>query len=233
MSKSPDAFRTISEVADWLDTPAHVLRFWESKFSQVKPIKRAGGRRYYRPADMQLLGGIKRLLHHDGLTIKDVQLLLREKGAKHVGALSSFDMNDDDTVTVESSDQIEVDATPEDEPVFTSIAPRSEAKPIPADDEEDDDSNQMSFPGFEFASDRTKTFERAKPTEPTNKATQSIDIAHIPRVNVEQISTKSTGLLASISKLTTKDLKEQTAQVKAIRSELSTIVAARLSASNS
>ncbi len=58
MSKSPDAFRTISEVADWLGIQAHVLRFWESKFTQVKPIKRAGGRRYYRPADMLLLGGI-------------------------------------------------------------------------------------------------------------------------------------------------------------------------------
>jgi resuscitation-promoting factor RpfA len=66
MDKSPDAFRTISEVADWLGVPTHVLRFWESRFSQVKPVKRAGGRRYYRPADMALLGGIKRLLHDDG-----------------------------------------------------------------------------------------------------------------------------------------------------------------------
>ena len=63
MAKSADAFRTISEVADWLEVPAHVLRFWESKFSQVKPVKRAGGRRYYRPADMRLLAGIKILLH--------------------------------------------------------------------------------------------------------------------------------------------------------------------------
>jgi DNA-binding transcriptional MerR regulator len=88
MTKSPDAFRTISEVAEWLDRPAHVLRFWESKFSQVKPVKRAGGRRYYRPQDMQLLGGIKKLLHDDGMTIKGVQKLLREKGIKHVIALS-------------------------------------------------------------------------------------------------------------------------------------------------
>ncbi|MDF1670556.1 MAG: MerR family transcriptional regulator [Roseovarius sp.] len=88
MAKSADAFRTISEVADWLETPAHVLRFWESKFSQVKPVKRAGGRRYYRPADMRLLGGIKKLLHEDGLTIKGVQKMLREQGVKHVTALS-------------------------------------------------------------------------------------------------------------------------------------------------
>ena len=88
MVKSPDAFRTISEVADWLGIQAHVLRFWESKFTQVKPIKRAGGRRYYRPADMLLLGGIKKLLHDDGLTIKGVQKILREEGMTHVAALS-------------------------------------------------------------------------------------------------------------------------------------------------
>lgn len=88
MAKSPDAFRTISEVAEWLGVPAHVLRFWESKFSQVRPIKRAGGRRYYRPADMLLLGGIRKLLHEDGMTIKGVQKLLREKGVAEVAALS-------------------------------------------------------------------------------------------------------------------------------------------------
>lgn len=88
MSKSPDAFRTISEVAEWLGVQAHVLRFWESKFSQVKPVKRAGGRRYYRPADMQLLGGIKKLLHEDGMTIKGVQKVLREQGVGHIASLS-------------------------------------------------------------------------------------------------------------------------------------------------
>ena len=84
MAKSPEAFRTISEVADWLGVQAHVLRFWESKFTQVKPVKRAGGRRYYRPADMLLLGGIKKLLHDDGMTIKGVQKTLREQGASYV-----------------------------------------------------------------------------------------------------------------------------------------------------
>lgn len=88
MSKSPEAFRTISEVAEWLDRPAHVLRFWESKFTQVKPIKRAGGRRYYRPQDMLLLGGIKKLLHDDGMTIKGVQKVLREDGLDYVSSLS-------------------------------------------------------------------------------------------------------------------------------------------------
>ena len=88
MEKSRDAFRTISEVAEWLGTPTHVLRFWESRFSQLKPVKRAGGRRYYRPGDMELLGGIKKLLHDDGMTIRGVQKLLREEGARHVAALS-------------------------------------------------------------------------------------------------------------------------------------------------
>jgi resuscitation-promoting factor RpfA len=88
MAKSREAFRTISEVSDWLGAPAHVLRFWESRFNQIKPVKRAGGRRYYRPNDMALLGGIKRLLHDDGITIKGVQKILREKGVKYVSSLS-------------------------------------------------------------------------------------------------------------------------------------------------
>ena len=99
MAKSADAFRTISEVADWLGVQTHVLRFWESKFTQVKPVKRAGGRRYYRPVDMQLLGGIQKLLHEDCLTIKGVQKILREKGMAHVSALSpSIDGTDAKTV---------------------------------------------------------------------------------------------------------------------------------------
>ncbi|MBD0865791.1 MAG: MerR family transcriptional regulator [Rhodobacteraceae bacterium] len=88
MDKSLDAFRTISEVSDWLGVQSHVLRFWESRFAQIKPVKRAGGRRYYRPADMRLIGGIKKLLHDDGMTIKGVQKVLREQGVAHVSAMS-------------------------------------------------------------------------------------------------------------------------------------------------
>ena len=88
MTKSAEAFRTISEVAEWLETPTHVLRFWESKFDQIKPVKRSGGRRYYRPKDMLLIGGIKQMLHVDGLTIKGAQKVLKEHGIKHVTALS-------------------------------------------------------------------------------------------------------------------------------------------------
>ena len=86
-AKSPEAFRTISEVAAELDVPQHVLRFWESRFSQVKPVKRGGGRRYYRPDDVDLLRGIRTLLYSHGLTIKGVQKLLREQGLRYVAEL--------------------------------------------------------------------------------------------------------------------------------------------------
>lgn len=116
--KAPDAFRTISEVSDALDTPAHVLRFWESKFSQVKPVKRAGGRRYYRPDDIDLLSGIKTLLHEQGMTIKGAQKLLREKGVKHVIAIAPI-------AGVPSDDASKaVDVTP---PKSSTTAKRKEA----------------------------------------------------------------------------------------------------------
>jgi DNA-binding transcriptional MerR regulator len=82
--KSAEAFRTISEVAIELDVPQHVLRFWESRFIQIKPVKRAGGRRYYRPEDVDLLKGIRALLYSDGFTIKGVQKVLKERGLRHV-----------------------------------------------------------------------------------------------------------------------------------------------------
>jgi DNA-binding transcriptional MerR regulator len=87
--KSPEAFRTISEVAAELDLPQHVLRFWETRFPQIKPLKRGGGRRYYRPDDIELLRAIRFLLYDEGLTIKGVQKLLREQGAGAVRAESA------------------------------------------------------------------------------------------------------------------------------------------------
>ncbi len=88
MDKAPDAFRTISEVADDLDIPQHVLRFWETRFSQIKPMKRSGGRRYYRPDDVDLLRGIRRLLYGEGYTIRGVQRILKEQGVKAVQILN-------------------------------------------------------------------------------------------------------------------------------------------------
>ena len=87
MDKAPDAFRTISEVADDLDIPQHVLRFWETRFTQIKPMKRSGGRRYYRPDDVDLLRGIRRLLYGEGYTIRGVQRILKEYGIKAVQGL--------------------------------------------------------------------------------------------------------------------------------------------------
>jgi DNA-binding transcriptional MerR regulator len=88
LDKAPDAFRTISEVADDLDIPQHVLRFWETRFAQIKPMKRSGGRRYYRPDDVDLLKGIRRLLYGEGYTIRGVQRILKEHGIKSVQGLA-------------------------------------------------------------------------------------------------------------------------------------------------
>jgi DNA-binding transcriptional MerR regulator len=84
LDKAPDAFRTISEVADEIDVPQHVLRFWESRFAQIRPMKRGGGRRYYRPDDVDLLRGVRQLLYGEGYTIRGVQRILRDEGAAFV-----------------------------------------------------------------------------------------------------------------------------------------------------
>ena len=113
MIKSADAFRTISEVAEWLETETHVLRFWESKFSQIKPVKRAGGRRYYRPKDMLIIGGIKKLLHEDGLTIKGTQRIIKDKGLNYVSNLSKPLGTGE--IIIEENSQIKTKTIPEPE----------------------------------------------------------------------------------------------------------------------
>ncbi len=97
MKKAPEAFRTISEVAELLHTPAHVLRFWETKFHQIRPVKRAGGRRFYRPDDIALLNGIRILLQEQGHTIGAVQRLLQEKGVRHVIAIGATPPSPEET----------------------------------------------------------------------------------------------------------------------------------------
>ena len=99
--KSAEAFRTISEVSQDLDVPQHVLRFWESRFAQVRPVKRAGGRRYYRPEDVDLLKGIRALLYTDGLTIKGVQKVLKERGLRHVAELGRGNVPPPQTMIIE------------------------------------------------------------------------------------------------------------------------------------
>jgi DNA-binding transcriptional MerR regulator len=111
VDKAPDAFRTISEVADELDIPQHVLRFWESRFPQITPMKRAGGRRYYRPEDVDLLRGIKHLLYAEGYTIRGAQGILRDKGQKFVqsvwqpGAAEAADEQVEATETEQNAPQ--------------------------------------------------------------------------------------------------------------------------------
>ena len=105
-TKSPEAFRTISEVSKDLSLPQHVLRFWETKFIQIKPIKRGGGRRYYRPEDIKLLRGIKSLLYNDGYTIRGVQKVIKEAGTKRIlrneVGNNSFTDNEINTIQDES-----------------------------------------------------------------------------------------------------------------------------------
>ena len=113
MTKSAEAFRTISEVAEWLETETHVLRFWESKFSQIKPVKRAGGRRYYRPKDMLIIGGIKKLLHEDGLTIKGTQRIIKDQGLDYVSNLSKPLGTGE--IIIEENPQIKTKTIPEPE----------------------------------------------------------------------------------------------------------------------
>ena len=111
--KIADAFRTISEVAEWLDIETHVLRFWESKFKQIKPVKRAGGRRYYRPKDMLIIGGIKKLLHEDGITIKGTQKIIKDNGLDYVSKLSKpLDTSD---IIIEDNTQTNAKAISEPE----------------------------------------------------------------------------------------------------------------------
>lgn len=133
MDKSPDAFRTISEVSEVLDTPAHVLRFWESRFPQIRPVKRAGGRRYYRPSDIALLTGIKRLLHDEGLTIRGVQKILREQGVRHVAGLTDEPLVTEDmadAATLDPTTDQMIDASAMEAPV--AEAPAQTVLPFPA-----------------------------------------------------------------------------------------------------
>ena len=126
MEKSPDAFRTISEAADDLDLPQHVLRFWETRFSQIKPMKRGGGRRYYRPDDIDLLRGIRHLLYEEGYTIRGVQRILREQGNRFVIGIGSGEIDiSDPAALLAATSSGEPAAVPE--PEVKSDAPRQKA----------------------------------------------------------------------------------------------------------
>ena len=122
MDKSPDAFRTISEVGEDLDLPQHVLRFWETRFTQIKPLKRGGGRRYYRPHDVELLKGIRHLLYDQGYTIKGVQRLLKDNCGNFVIALGAGDLAAAEAIKQQrhpESETVEAPVLEEKPPTFT------------------------------------------------------------------------------------------------------------------
>lgn len=129
IEKAPDAFRTISEVSETLDVPQHVLRFWEAKFTQIKPLKRAGGRRYYRPDDIDLLKGIRALLYNEGLTIKGVQKVLREQGAKQVAEIGRVGAK----AATAKRDLAPEEVAPMPEPLFGRATPSVEHVNLSAD----------------------------------------------------------------------------------------------------
>ena len=125
--KAPDAFRTISEVAGELELPQHVLRFWETRFSQIKPMKRGGGRRYYRPEDIDLLRGIRLLLYGEGFTIRGVQRLLKEKGIGFV--VSVGQTGSVQTVTADENDEAPAKATRRSRQKAPEVAPPPAVEP--------------------------------------------------------------------------------------------------------
>ncbi|MGI9394705.1 MAG: MerR family transcriptional regulator [Boseongicola sp.] len=207
MEKSPDAFRTISEVADWLEIPTHVLRFWESRFSQIKPVKRAGGRRYYRPSDMRLIGGVKTLLHDQGMTIRGVQKVLREQGVKHVSSFSKVldsEVTDSDVIEHEP---IEADATApapaargthDAEPVVepdVGGTGREDGADVAAGDEEDENQPDM-FPDdhSEVVEDAVASIEEEGIPEPTEvESSSDALISDTPEVPFEDVADDAAG----------------------------------------
>lgn len=178
MDKAPDAFRTISEVAQDLDIPQHVLRFWETRFAQIKPMKRSGGRRYYRPDDVDLLKGIRRLLYGEGYTIRGVQRILKEHGVKSVQNLA-------DSAAAVSFGALE-------EAIGQSLIEDDDNAPAPpgteADDEEYEGSDEdgIDFRFVETEEDILATFRGASPPG-RNSDAGAIDRERLDRERLEGV----------------------------------------------
>jgi DNA-binding transcriptional MerR regulator len=183
LDKAPDAFRTISEVAADLEIPQHVLRFWETRFSQIKPMKRSGGRRYYRPDDVDLLRGIRRLLYGEGYTIRGVQRILKEHGVKSVQGLvegsstPSFGAIEDEigrSLAEDDHDTLSFGLDDEDDDDEISVV-RATARREPADDD-DDDNDDDEIPVVRVPARREPEIASSAP---------SFDNAPIPGVESE------------------------------------------------
>ncbi len=198
--KSKDAFRTISEVADWLDVPTHVLRFWESRFSQIKPVKRAGGRRYYRPSDMRVIGGVKVLLHDQGMTIRGVQKLFREEGIKHVSGFSPdlFDGNDQTDAPV-SETTLEEAARP-----APSARATHAAAPDPVDDTSDGGGETDAAPVFRRA--QTPPASPAEPHPAPAAIVAPADVPDTDPMDDDSAHAKTAGVAARLRMASRSDL---------------------------
>jgi DNA-binding transcriptional MerR regulator len=163
LEKAPDAFRTISEVAAELDIPQHVLRFWETRFAQIKPMKRSGGRRYYRPDDVDLLKGIRRLLYGEGYTIRGVQRILKEHGIKSVQRLA-------DAETHASFGAVEAAVT-------RTVAEEEQFEPIPGGVDVDDDDYDGEDEGLDLHAAMAEPDRRAPRFEPNEDEDFAADVA--------------------------------------------------------
>lgn len=173
MDKAPDAFRTISEVADDLDIPQHVLRFWETRFTQIKPMKRSGGRRYYRPDDVDLLRGIRRLLYGEGYTIRGVQRILKEHGIASVQRLA-------DATAVASFGAIE-------EAVGRSLSEQDDDEATPGIDLDDDDYESADGIDFRLLEPDEDDIEGAGPIAGVAGA-RPLDVARLQNVLADLIA---------------------------------------------
>jgi len=189
-NKAPEAFRTISEVADELDLPQHVLRFWETRFRDIKPMKRGGGRRFYRPDDIDLLRGIRHLLYGEGYTIRGVQRILREQGAKFVQVVwqegapqPPHGASDDEDIAEEA-----VSAT---EMLEEESGLRGRLTGLIGRDLGDrrDDASERQEPPFRNAPmPRVEPGDRAVQTEPTPSSTRAPDpAARLPRDDLRRL----------------------------------------------
>jgi DNA-binding transcriptional MerR regulator len=176
LDKAPDAFRTISEVAAELDIPQHVLRFWETRFTQIKPMKRSGGRRYYRPDDVDLLKGIRRLLYGEGYTIRGVQRILKEHGIGSVQRLA-------DASAVASFGVIE-------EVVGRSIVEdeREAASGIDLDDDDYEGTDGIDFRLLEGDEDGSPDDIDAGPIPGVASSVRSLDVVRLEAVLQELIT---------------------------------------------
>jgi DNA-binding transcriptional MerR regulator len=170
LDKAPDAFRTISEVAADLEIPQHVLRFWETRFAQIKPMKRSGGRRYYRPDDVDLLRGIRRLLYGEGYTIRGVQRILKEHGVASVQRLA-------DSSAVASFGAIE-------EVIGQSILERDDddAPGIDVDDDDYEDADGIDFRLLEGDEDGIPAALDAGPIPGVASPARPLDVARLEGV---------------------------------------------------